>query len=88
MKKHIKYSVLTAAFVAMSVPMSGIAGDHKGGRYMKMVDTNSDGQISAQEHADAAAKRFARMDADGNGFVTKEEMKAMHKKYKEHKKDK
>jgi len=87
MKTNTKVSIIAAAVVAMAMPLTGMAGEKKSNHYMKMVDTNGDGQVSAQEHAAAAAKRFAKMDANGDGMVTKEEMKAMHKKYKKHKKD-
>jgi len=56
---------------------------HKGHHFFKMMDSNGDGQISAEEHAAAAAKRFARMDSNGDGMVTKAEMKAHHKAMKE-----
>ena len=38
-----------------------------------------DGSISATEHAAGAKKMFEKMDADGDGIVTAEEMDAAHK---------
>jgi Ca2+-binding EF-hand superfamily protein len=44
----------------------------------KMMDTNGDGKISADEHAAGAKKMFEQMDADKNGKVTAAEMEAGH----------
>jgi len=44
--------------------------------YLKSMDTNGDGAISAEEHATAAKARFDKMDTNKDGFLTKEEMAA------------
>jgi Ca2+-binding EF-hand superfamily protein len=44
----------------------------------KMMDTDGDGKISAEEHAAGARKMFTAMDADKNGKVTAAEMDAFH----------
>ena len=44
----------------------------------KMMDTDGDGKISAEEHAAGAKKMFDKMDADKNGKVTAAEMEAYH----------
>ncbi|MDX8403622.1 MAG: hypothetical protein R8K54_04360, partial [Mariprofundaceae bacterium] len=50
-------------------------------------DANGDGVISADEHAVGAAKHFARVDANSDGKVTREEMKQYKKEmWKHHKK--
>lgn len=43
------------------------------------VDKDNDGQLSAEEFSSQGAGRFEKMDANSDGQVTKEEMKAHHK---------
>lgn len=45
---------------------------------IKAVDANSDGVLTAEEHAKASEEMFARMDADKDGFLTKKEMATGH----------
>lgn len=51
----------------------------KPGKMMEQADTNHDGKISADEFKAAHDKRsqehFKKMDANGDGFIDKEEMK-------------
>lgn len=57
----------------------GEHGRHRG-EFLKKLDTNADGRISKAE-AQAAprlAERFDALDANQDGFVTAEEMKAAH----------
>ena len=52
---------------------------HRGGhgkKMLKMVDTDKDGKVSKAEALAAAAARFDRADANKDGFLTVEEMKA------------
>jgi Ca2+-binding EF-hand superfamily protein len=42
---------------------------------MKMVDSNGDGVLSADEHAALAKAMFATMDANHDGFLSKAEVK-------------
>jgi len=82
--KHLKMNLLiTVLALAFSMPLA-MAGKSK----LQMMDTNGDGNISAAEHAEAAAKRFAMMDLNGDGVATKEEIKEMKQKAKEEKKAK
>jgi hypothetical protein len=43
-----------------------------------VLDVNHDGSISATEHAAIARARFARMDTNGDGFVSSQEWDASH----------
>jgi hypothetical protein len=51
----------------------------KGGRCpgMEIMDTDKDGKISLQEWQDFHAKHFKKMDKNGDGFLTKDEMGPM-----------
>lgn len=51
--------------------------------YLKSMDTNGDGVISAEEHAAAAKARFEKMDTNKDGFLSKEEMAAGREMVKE-----
>ncbi|MDX8388700.1 MAG: hypothetical protein R8M46_09260 [Ghiorsea sp.] len=82
MLKQIAKSLFMVIAVAILVPALASAGGHKGKDFMKKIDTNGDGQISAEEHASAAAERFKKMDANGDGVATKKEMKALRKAHK------
>lgn len=49
---------------------------------MKVVDTNLDGVLTADEHAAGAKMMFETMDADKDGMLSKAEFKAGHKMLK------
>lgn len=49
-------------------------GQRHGERFFKKVDANADGAIDAGESAAMAQKMFARMDDDGDGVLTKDEL--------------
>jgi Ca2+-binding EF-hand superfamily protein len=53
--------------------------------HMKMMDTNSDGKVTAAEHADGCKQMFTKMDANSDGRVTAAEMDAAHPMMKHHK---
>jgi Ca2+-binding EF-hand superfamily protein len=44
-----------------------------------MMDTNGDGQMSAQEHATGAKKMFGKMDKDSDGTLTAQELREGHR---------
>jgi Ca2+-binding EF-hand superfamily protein len=51
------------------------------GESWKKLDTNADGKVSkaeAQANAPRLAERFEQIDANKDGFITPEEMKAAH----------
>lgn len=69
-------SVLT---LALAVPMVAQAGGHKGGgKHFEKLDTNADGIVSRVEAETAALAVFTSVDADADGFVTQDELKAGH----------
>jgi Ca2+-binding EF-hand superfamily protein len=47
---------------------------------IRSVDTNADGVLSAQEHAEASKSMFGKMDQDQDGVLTASEIEAGHKK--------
>jgi len=69
----------------------GMGDMHSPAQMIKHMDTDKDGKISKQEWQDFHDKRFAEMDADKDGFVTADEMKAareqMMKKHRQKMKD-
>ncbi len=48
-------------------------------RKLAEIDTSEDGQIDLTEYLAHAEKRFTSTDANSNGFITPEEMKAWSK---------
>lgn len=70
-------SVLT---LALAVPM--LASAERSGRghggHLEKLDTNGDGVIARGEVEASALEAFAEMDADANGQLTQEELKAGH----------
>jgi Ca2+-binding EF-hand superfamily protein len=47
---------------------------------IKTIDTNQDGSLSAEEHADGSRRMFMAMDADRDGQLTVAEVQAGHDK--------
>jgi len=86
-RKHI---IALGAVALMLSASPVLADDHggegKGGPFVKH-DTNGDGVISKSEFLSHAEERFKKMDADGNGEVSKEEARAGHKKMRENMKE-
>ena len=70
-----------AAFAAiMAVAGAASAGDNKStAEKIQMLDTDSDGRVSASEYTAKDGKTqadFAKVDANADGFATSAEMKA------------
>ena len=68
-----------------SDPVNSIQADpakkHHGG-FIKRLDTNQDGQISAAEFAAGGEKMFARLDVNADGKIAKDEV-PQHRKHKQ-----
>jgi len=56
-------------------------GEMTAAEKIKMMDTNADGVMSADEHAAGAKMMFEKMDTDHDSYLTKAEMKAGHEKF-------
>jgi Ca2+-binding EF-hand superfamily protein len=73
--------------IGVACILCGIAlAGHDQDDHMKMMDTNSDGKVTATEHAAACKQMFTKMDANGDGLVTAAEMDAANPMMK-HRKD-
>lgn len=87
--KKLKIGLLggvAALAMAMTVPALSHAEPGKGGhggKLFEMADTDKDGAISQAEFRAGAEARFNKMDIDGDGVLTKEEVKAAHEKARE-----
>ena len=77
-------SKILAIGVASILCGIAIAGGGKDD-HMKMMDTNSDGKVTAAEHADGCRQMFTKMDSNQDGRVTAAEMDAAHPMMKHHK---
>lgn len=55
---------------------------HRLEHYFNRVDTNQDGFISQQEQLDFSSQRFLAADENGDGMLTREEMKKMRGKHR------
>lgn len=51
---------------------------HHGG-FMKRLDADNDGKITAEEFAAAGDRMFARLDDNGDGMIAKDELPKRHK---------
>lgn len=93
MKTLNKKQVLGLVACAMALTAApALAADdapdakQRGGMFQKH-DTNGDGVISKAEFLSHAEERFANMDADGSGDLSKDEMKDARKKMHQKMKD-
>lgn len=89
----LKASLLAAVFAAAAMLSASALADHHGDKpprgdrdMFKRIDSNDDGFISGEEHAAGIAamtakmnERFADMDADNDGKVSKDEAREHHK---------
>lgn len=73
-----KESITVLAVIAGLVATTAHArdgGDQREARFAQ-IDTNSDGQVTAEELTAQAVSRFAKADANSDGALTMDEMKA------------
>jgi Ca2+-binding EF-hand superfamily protein len=79
-----KILLSTIAVLALSAPaaMAEHGGDHKGGRMLEKLDADKDGSISKAEFMTEAEQRFAEIDKDSSGSITKEEVEAKAAEWK------
>lgn len=74
MNKMLKIGLISLVAFGFSTP-SALASKHQ-------MDANGDANITAEEHAAAAAERFKKMDLNGDGVASKDEIKEAKKKAK------
>ena len=55
-------------------------GDMTSAEKIKVIDSNGDGVLSAEEHAAGSKSMFDKMDADKDGFLSRQELEAGHAK--------
>jgi Ca2+-binding EF-hand superfamily protein len=80
--------VVTAAEMTSAMTTKGEkpAKDEKtAAEKIQMIDANGDGQLTAAEHEAGSDKIFAKMDTDGDGFLSKDECNAGQKMLKKDK---
>jgi len=57
-----------------------VAGDMTSAEKIKVIDTDGDGALTAEEHRAGSQAMFERMDTDRDGFLSKDELAAGHAK--------
>jgi Ca2+-binding EF-hand superfamily protein len=70
MENTMNRLVSSSLVVAGMLLAAGASAEEKA----KSMDANSDGMVSASEHADASRMKFEKMDANHDGSVTAAEM--------------
>ncbi|WDI32132.1 hypothetical protein PUV54_02865 [Hyphococcus flavus] len=76
MNKKIIFGAMAAAGAGL-IAAGAYADDGKGrGGHWEKMDTNGDGEITADEMSDRFAAHLEEADTDGSGGISKEEMKA------------
>ena len=69
MQKHLIPSLVLAALVSGPA----LAASHDRGVFIREQDTNGDGKVTKDEYAAGREKEFARMDADKDGGLSRDE---------------
>lgn len=83
MKKLLAITAVALTFGAAPALADNHSDDGKKGGMFEQHDTNGDGVVSKSEFLAKAEERFAKMDLDGNGEVSKEEAKNARKAMRE-----
>lgn len=73
--KNLTLAAATALALVFAAPAMAHPG--KGGNFEK-VDTNGDGVVATTEVEAAALAAFTKIDADADGFLSQDELKAGH----------
>jgi Ca2+-binding EF-hand superfamily protein len=69
-----KTSLIVVCGLALGALPPVFAGDAD--EKFKMMDTNSDGRVSREEHAAAAHAKFGKLDTNSDGIITTAELEA------------
>jgi Ca2+-binding EF-hand superfamily protein len=83
--------IITAIIISTASTVAFAGGDHKnshshGMKQFSLIDTNSDESLSTEEVINFHTQRFAEMDADNDGLVSKSEIKSYRKQQRRDKK--
>jgi Ca2+-binding EF-hand superfamily protein len=70
---------MDAAHKGHNMGEKAAAGKMSSAEKIKVVDANTDGKLSAEEHVAGADKMFAQMDTDKDGLLTAAELEKGHK---------
>jgi collagen type III alpha len=81
--KISRTSIIITTIISAVVLTAGVASakDGHGGKcngMFEQMDVNKDGKITKVESAQAAAERFKKVDTNGDGAFTQEELRAAH----------
>lgn len=79
MKRHITYALIAVTALGAGTKLALAEDGHKwghrhGDRMMHRLDLNDDGAIGLVEANAVGAVRFLRLDTDGDGIITEQEM--------------
>ena len=63
---------LAGVFLGLSMPAE--AAKHRGGNTFERIDKNGDGALQTKEIERLSKRKFKRLDADKNGYLTVDEL--------------